>query len=96
MVAVCPSGKTTIVFSISILLFLQTSAQTPGLIIKPGQQTVFDPNNDGYISADEFGFVSDDLAESELAFVSIATVDAEPTEDPKGPACHFNDIVDIN
>ncbi|MCK4980832.1 MAG: hypothetical protein KAS62_10585, partial [Candidatus Delongbacteria bacterium] len=72
----------------------QLNAQTPGLIIKPGTQTVFDPNNDGYISADEFGFVSDDLAESELAFVSIATVDAEPTEDPKGPACHFNDIVD--
>ncbi|NOQ28042.1 MAG: hypothetical protein GQ564_21990, partial [Bacteroidales bacterium] len=79
---------------INALLLSQINAQTPGLIIKPGNPAVFDPNGDGYISLDEFGFVSDDMTESELRFVSIATADHEPTEDPKGPSCHFNDIVD--
>ena len=69
--------KITLIIILNAFLFSQLEAQTPGLIIKPGEQTVFDPNNDGYISADEFGFVSDDLAESELAFVSIATVDVD-------------------
>ncbi|MFK5892590.1 MAG: hypothetical protein QM504_05170, partial [Pseudomonadota bacterium] len=83
-----------LIIIINALLLLQINAQTPGLIIRPGNPAVFDPNGDGYISLDEFGFVSDDMSESELRFVSIATADMEPTEDPKGPSCHFNDIVD--
>ncbi|NJK94959.1 MAG: hypothetical protein HC905_08635 [Bacteroidales bacterium] len=70
-------------------------AQTPGMIYENPGITVLDPNGDGYVSATVNGFISDDDAESEIDYVSIAFKETEPTSDPgPGPNCSFNDIVD--
>ncbi|MBL3656379.1 T9SS type A sorting domain-containing protein [Fulvivirga sediminis] len=74
-----------------------THAQTPGLIIDPAGAgaTVLDPNGDGYVSADNSGFVSNDNAESEIPYQTITVPEVEPTSDvASGPACGFTDFAD--
>ena len=87
------------VIIINTLLLSQLNAQTPGLIYKPANATgalVLDPNGDGYISQDELGFQSNDVAESEIPFVAVPVVALEPDADPgPGPDYRFNDITDL-
>jgi hypothetical protein len=88
---------------ISVLLFFffngnEIQAQTKGLIIKPASvagRTVLDPNNDGYVSQTDEGFINNDEAESELPFTRMVLPQPEPTSDVRtGPNCGFTDFVD--
>lgn len=75
---------------------LKVQAQTPGLIYKPAGagQVVLDPNGDGYSSATNFGFSSNDQDESEIPYVPLPIVNPEPDSDlGPGPDCGFTDLV---
>ncbi len=81
-----------------IIIFLSTvdlKAQTPGLIIEPADATgslVMDPNGDGFVSFYSSGFVSDDVAESEIPYATL--VASDPEADPlAGPNYAHNDIL---
>lgn len=87
--------------SLFLLFFICTNsiqAQTKGLIIKPASITgkaVLDPNNDGYVSATDIGFIVNDETESELPFTRMVLPQPEPTSDVRtGPSCGFTDFVD--
>jgi hypothetical protein len=73
-------------------------AQTKGLIVRPAAapgRAVLDPNNDGYVSLNNRGFVADDEVESELPLQRLVLPFAEPTSDTRtGPSCGFTDFVD--
>ena len=59
-------------------------AQTPGMIIEPATgagAAVLDPNGDGYVSATNAGFQTDDQTESEIPFTSLIFPGQEPTSD---------------
>ncbi|WP_143525208.1 Calx-beta domain-containing protein, partial [Labilibacter marinus] len=83
---------------ILIMLAMPLFSQTPGLIYKPATGAgalVLDPNQDGYVSVNAYGFISDDVAESELPYVAVPVISLEPNADPgPGPNHAFNDIVD--
>lgn len=85
-------------FLLSSALNFYAYSQTPGLIVKPatgGGTAVLDPNGDGYVSATNTGFVSDDRTESEIPFQAISVPQVEPTSDlATGPSCKFTDFVD--
>ena len=75
-------------FQVVILAFLTTCfslfAQTPGMIIEPATgagAAVLDPNGDGYVSATNAGFQTDDQTESEIPFTSLIFPGQEPTSD---------------
>ncbi|UII27487.1 T9SS type A sorting domain-containing protein [Fulvivirga maritima] len=85
------------VCTLAILTVNQAQAQTPGLIIDPaaGGAPILDPNADGYVSADNGGFISNDNTESEIAYQPITVPEVEPTSDvASGPACGFTDFAD--
>ncbi|HCT29862.1 MAG TPA: hypothetical protein DIW31_03815, partial [Bacteroidales bacterium] len=85
-----------------ILLILKASillAQTPGMVIKsvtaPGK-AILDPDGDGYVSMKtsgvQIGFLTNDIAESEIPYAPI--VKPDPQGDPlAGPSCLYNEIV---
>ena len=89
-------------FQVVILAFLTTCfslfAQTPGMIIEPATgagAAVLDPNGDGYVSATNAGFQTDDQTESEIPFTSLIFPGSEPTSDlNNAPNCGFTDFVD--
>ncbi|MGN6492028.1 MAG: hypothetical protein ACTHLE_08545 [Agriterribacter sp.] len=74
-----------------------SNAQSPGLIVRPpggGGITVLNPNGDGYSSGTTAGFVSDDIAESEIPYKIVSAAIGEPTGDvATGPSAGFTDIV---
>ncbi|WP_421930567.1 Ig-like domain-containing protein [Marivirga tractuosa] len=86
----------TLVCLVTYLNFNSVQAQTPGLIYKPAGagQVVLDPNGDGYSSATNFGFSSNDQDESEIPYVPLPIVNPEPDSDlGPGPDCGFTDLV---
>ncbi|WP_288955736.1 T9SS type A sorting domain-containing protein [uncultured Polaribacter sp.] len=89
---------------------INSNAQTPGVIVEGFPNTVLDPNGDGYVSLPpsqtpsqftNIGFPPNILATdindvlySEIAYVGIPEITAEPTADlNKGPSCAFTDLV---
>ena len=59
---------------IAIAFCFSVKAQTPGMIIEPATgagTAILDPNGDGYVSATNSGFVTDDQLESEIPFKAI-------------------------
>jgi hypothetical protein len=75
------------------------SAQSPGLIIKSATgagRNILDPNNDGYTSATNRGFVGSDAdtSKTEIKFRAIKPVCYEPINDLlRGPSGGFSDLV---
>lgn len=73
------------------------SAQSPGLIVRPAGGngvTALNPDGNAYSSQSTAGFVSDDIAESEIAFKIVPAIIVEPTGDiATGPTGGFTDIV---
>ncbi|MFY7970672.1 MAG: hypothetical protein ACOVOO_01945, partial [Flavobacteriales bacterium] len=80
-----------------VMIFLcsgEAWTQLPGAIIQPSSGTVLDPNNDGWTSLSNTGFVSNDMTESEIQFVALPVIDQEPNSDlESGPNCNFTDLV---
>ena len=91
-----------LVYTFVLLVSLQglstLHGQTKGLIVRPAAapgKAVLDPNNDGYVSQDNRGFISDDETESEVSLNRLVLPFSEPTSDTRtGPACGFTDFVD--
>ncbi|MFZ9575797.1 MAG: gliding motility-associated C-terminal domain-containing protein [Bacteroidia bacterium] len=83
---------------IAIAFCFSVKAQTPGMIIEPATgagTAILDPNGDGYVSATNSGFVTDDQLESEIPFTSLIFPGNEPTSDlNNAPNCGFTDFVD--
>lgn len=79
------------------LLFSISKAQSPGLIVRPPGGigiTVLNPDGNGYSSATTSGFVTNDIAESEIAYKVVPPAIIEPTGDlATGPSGGFTDIV---
>jgi len=80
-----------------VLFCVAVSAQSPGLIIRPAGgagTTSLNPNGDGYSSATTAGFITDDIAESEIPFRVVPPALSEPIGDLlTGPSGGFTDIV---
>jgi len=87
---------------LALIAGLEVSGQTPGMIIKQATgagKAVLDPDGDGYVSKKtppvtgvQIGFVSNDIAESEIPYAAI--VKPDPQGDIlNGPTCGFSDIV---
>lgn len=80
-----------------VLLCTTVIAQSPGLIVRPAGgagTTALNPNGDGYSSATTAGFVTDDIAESEIPFRVVPPAISEPIGDLlTGPSGGFTDIV---
>lgn len=85
-------------------LFLSSTAQTPGLIIRDGSgrvppgavSSVLDPNGNGWSSITTSGFNGGDIgaAYSEIAYKPIPPIFPEPTGDlRRGPTGFFSEIV---
>ncbi|HEY8894263.1 MAG TPA: T9SS type A sorting domain-containing protein [Niastella sp.] len=86
----------TIVFAISIVCsFLNTSAQSPGQIVRRlSQNPVLDFNNDGYTSTNSSGFTTSDITQSEIPFKTIPPAFVEPVGDlATGSSGSFTDLV---
>ena len=86
----------TVVFTISIVYsFLNTSAQSPGQIVRRSSvSTVLDPNGDGYTSTNTSGFTTSDITQSELQFKTIPPAFLEPIGDlATGASGSFTDLV---
>jgi hypothetical protein len=83
---------------IALLLSAGTFAQTPGVIFDPATgygKTVLDRNGDGYTSASNSGFTTNDVTQSEMSFTAIPQLSAEPNGDIlRGPTCGFPDFTD--
>ncbi|KZS41575.1 hypothetical protein AWE51_21450 [Aquimarina aggregata] len=80
------------------MVFTQNvQAQTKGLIYDPAGtgQIVLDPDGNGYTSTSSLGFMSNDEAESEIAYTPLPSAGAfEPDSDLQpGPSCGFTDLV---
>ncbi len=77
----------TVLFTILILISTTAIAQTKGVIYKPASSTlgksVLDPNGDGFVSSTKDGFTStqDWGSESELALISLPSLEGEPHSD---------------
>ena len=82
-----------------LLCFLSNMAlsQSPGKIVRPAGGsgiTPLNPNGDAYSSATTAGFISNDIAESEVPYKIVPPAITEPTGDiATGPAGGFTDIV---
>jgi hypothetical protein len=86
----------TIVFFIFVVCsFLNTSAQSPGQIVRRiSQSTVLDLNNDGYTSTNSSGFTTSDVTQSEIPFKTIPPAFLEPIGDlATGASGSFTDLV---
>jgi hypothetical protein len=85
-------------FLLLLVVNIPGIAQTPGLIVKSANttgQAILDPNGDGYVSSSNAGFLSDDLAGSEIPYRPLVVPGTEPTSDlANGPSCGFTDFVD--
>lgn len=89
--------KTSYLLFVCFLVSIQIIAQTPGNIFDPATPTAnpMDINGDGWITTSGTAFVSDDQAESELPYIAIPQVGAEPSGDlATGSTCGPTDIVD--
>lgn len=87
------------VFFVSVLFsIVNLKSQTPGMIIEPASgsgSVILDPNGDGYVSATNYGFSSDDQSESEIPYTSLVFPGLEPNSDlNNAPNCGFTDFVD--
>ncbi|MFM2146568.1 MAG: hypothetical protein RL732_1404, partial [Bacteroidota bacterium] len=84
-------------FAAMLLGLTNTYGQTPGLIVRPAGgkgPVVVNPNQDFYTSQSAGGFLTNDIAESEIPFKIIPTVSTEPTGDlATGPSGGYSDIV---
>ncbi len=84
---------------LGILLFFSanSSAQSPGLIVRPAGgigKTPLNLNGDAYASKTDAGFTTDDLAQSEVPYKVVPPAIVEPTGDlATGPSGGFTDIV---
>lgn len=59
-------------------------AQTPGQIYQSAEgkgRLILDPNGDGYVSANETGFSTNDVTESEISFFALPVLEPEPLND---------------
>lgn len=86
----------TLVFAITIVCsFLNTSAQSPGQIVRRSSaSTVLDPNGDGYTSTNTSGFTTSDITQSEIQFKTIPPAFLEPIGDlATGASGSFTDLV---
>ncbi|MCE2712964.1 MAG: hypothetical protein LW688_10555 [Cryomorphaceae bacterium] len=75
----------------------QSFAQTKGMIVVPASSgtAVLDPNGDGYVSTNNAGFISNDILESEIPFVTLIPAGNEPAADiENAPNCGFTDFVE--
>lgn len=75
----------------------ETQGQSPGLIIRPGggsSATPLNPNGDAFSSATNSGFVSSDIAESEIPYKIVPPPFLEPVADLlRGPSTLYSDLV---
>jgi hypothetical protein len=80
-----------------VFLFSISKAQSPGIIVRPAggpYSSILDPNQNGFTSSSISGFVSNDIAESEIAYKVVPPAVTEPTGDlATGPSGGFSDIV---
>ncbi len=88
------------IWALSLCFFLisfTALGQTKGLIFKNAEsnQSVLDPNLDGYTSSNALGFQTDDETESEIPFIALPVIgSSEPDSDmASGPSCGFADLV---
>lgn len=84
------------IFLFCFALNLTASAQTAGLIVDPATgsgRMVLDPNLDGYTSATNAGFTTNDQAASEIPYNKLVFA-VEPNSDlGSGPNCGYTDFV---
>lgn len=86
----------TVAFTISIVCsFLNTSAQSPGQIVRRSSpSSVLDLNGDGYTSTNSSGFTTSDVTQSEILFKTIPPAFLEPIGDlATGASGSFTDLV---
>lgn len=86
----------TLVFAIIIVCsFLNTSAQSPGQIVRRSSaSSVLDFNGDGYTSTNSSGFTTSDVTQSEIPFKTIPPAFLEPIGDlATGASGSFTDLV---
>ncbi len=77
---------------------LSVKAQRPGFINRQATiaagRLVLDPNNDGYTSVNNSGFINNDVNESEIAYKGIKAYSIEPYSDlRRGPNHSYSDFV---
>ena len=83
-----------------LVFFAQISfSQTNGMIVVPAGSgsgaLVLDPNGDGYVSQTTAGFISNDIIESEIPFITLIPAGSEPSSDVQNaPNCGFTDFVE--
>lgn len=86
-----------VAFTISFLVcsFLNTSAQSPGQIVRRSSpSTVLDFNSDGYTSTNTSGFTTSDITQSEIQFKTVPPAFLEPIGDlATGASGSFTDLV---
>lgn len=91
------SLRFVLVLSLYFIALKLSYSQSPGLIVRtPGGTgvTSLNPNGDGYSSITTNGFTTDDIAQSEIAYVIVPVAITEPTGDlATGPSGGFTDIV---
>ncbi|MBO9571108.1 MAG: hypothetical protein J7497_02715, partial [Chitinophagaceae bacterium] len=72
-------------------------AQSPGVIVRPAGGagvTLLNPDGNGFSSSTTSGFITDDIAESEVNYKLVPAAITEPTGDlATGPSGGFTDIV---
>lgn len=85
------------ILAVLLLSSVSSLGQTPGLIVRPpgaAGPSVLNPNQDFYTSASSSGFVTNDIAESEIPYKIIPPLMTEPTGDlATGPDGGYSDIV---
>ena len=67
------------------------------MIVVPSSSgsSVLDPNGDGYVSQTTSGFISNDITESEIPYITLIPAGNEPQSDVQNaPNCGFTDFVE--
>ena len=95
------SGTRTVLAVVVVALAASSGraeAQTRGSIFRTANATgaaVLDPNGDVFVSATTAGFVSNDVAESEIPYIVLPQASGETAGDSQGGAGGAADFVDI-
>lgn len=86
------------IVTLMVLLSFIGMSQTPGLIYEAATgagTAILDPNGDGFTSATNAGFSTDDQTQSEIPFVSFIIPASEPDSDlDNAPDCGYTDFVE--
>lgn len=87
--------------SLFLLIYINSYAQTPGLIVRPAggsYNAVLDKNQDGFTSPTNSGFITTDVGvgNSEIPYKIVPPFKLEPTADlMRGPNDRYSDLVRI-